>query len=390
MNIFKILANGDGTINEANVSAFLGYLIDPKADHALGFEFLKRFLKNSVDEENFDFEKFEYEIFYEQAFKEVDKSKQIVDIVVACYSINKGLAKESLLKNFIENKKTVHKIFLIENKIKAGSITEGQLINQFQSTKYELGDEYLDKLHSIYITPQSKTLKNEFLQNAVANSTHIFWKSTEDAEISVYSMIKEILELENNGSIEPLNEYTIHTIKAFNQFIENDFKSEKQEEKERLNDGSYIKKFEELNRVSNIEQKLKNLKSSLIQFDANYKEILAEVDMSEKRHPVLPAFVNGIRLNIGAGYSTRDKVGFSFTIDRNNENSKNQLMKLANQLKIELKKPNDKYGSYCRTENMKRAIKLININEIETQTRECINQMNEIRHVTMADHDHAS
>ena len=73
MNIFKVLANGDGSINEANVSAFLGYLLDPKADHALGSEFLKRFLEViSEDEESFEesFYDLDYQIFYEQAFKE--------------------------------------------------------------------------------------------------------------------------------------------------------------------------------------------------------------------------------------------------------------------------------------------------------------------------------
>ena len=44
MNIFKILANGDGKINEANISAFLGYLLDPYQNHSLGYEFLHRFI----------------------------------------------------------------------------------------------------------------------------------------------------------------------------------------------------------------------------------------------------------------------------------------------------------------------------------------------------------
>ena len=36
MNIFSILASGDGKIFELSISAFLAYLLDPKKDHGLG------------------------------------------------------------------------------------------------------------------------------------------------------------------------------------------------------------------------------------------------------------------------------------------------------------------------------------------------------------------
>ena len=44
MNIFKILASGNGNISETNVSAFLGYLLNPNEDHGLKDEFVKLFL----------------------------------------------------------------------------------------------------------------------------------------------------------------------------------------------------------------------------------------------------------------------------------------------------------------------------------------------------------
>ncbi len=49
MNIFKILASGHGSISETNVSAFLGYILNPKADHGLNAEFLKSFLKPLIE-----------------------------------------------------------------------------------------------------------------------------------------------------------------------------------------------------------------------------------------------------------------------------------------------------------------------------------------------------
>jgi len=42
MNIFKILASGDGTLKEPNISAFLKFLLDPSQTY--GLELLKRFI----------------------------------------------------------------------------------------------------------------------------------------------------------------------------------------------------------------------------------------------------------------------------------------------------------------------------------------------------------
>ena len=162
MNIFKILANGDGIINEPNVSAFLGYLLNPSADHTLRFEFLKRFLEPVVEGEDFNVEKYDYEIFFEQGFTS-ELGKQIVDIVIVCYSTDRGEKKESLLLEFLKNTKKVEKIFLIENKIKEGSFSPGQLSSQFKSTLSQLGKSFKSEIfYSIYITPDTQKLREEF------------------------------------------------------------------------------------------------------------------------------------------------------------------------------------------------------------------------------------
>ena len=41
MNIFKILSSGDGSIKEPSISAFLGYLLDPRQEHGLKDGLLK-------------------------------------------------------------------------------------------------------------------------------------------------------------------------------------------------------------------------------------------------------------------------------------------------------------------------------------------------------------
>jgi len=234
MNIFKILATGDGSINEANVSAFLGYLLDPKADHALGDEFLKRFLK-SLDKSNElfedDFYDLDFQIFYEQAFKEENNAKQIVDLVIVGYQTKMDSGKESIIHDFIANSKEIKKIFLIENKIRKGSLTKEQLIKQYKSTIHQIPDKYASSVTSIYLTPDEDKYVEEFnaTKYLLNNSFHIYWKSKlNEAKDSILKILLGLLQDEVMGKIEPLNEYTLHTIKAFCLFIENEFKSERQ------------------------------------------------------------------------------------------------------------------------------------------------------------------
>ncbi len=237
MNIFKILANGDGSINEANVSAFLGYLLDPKADHALGDEFLKRFIDNLDSENEFtdeDFYSLDFQIFYEQAFKEENNAKQIVDLVIVGYQTMMGTGKESLIHDFIANSKVIKHIYLIENKIRKGALTKDQLIKQYKSTIHQIPDEYANNVTSIYLTPDGEKYSREFLaaEDKLNNAYHIKWQSvTKNEQSSILEILQELLKDEVAGKIEPLNEYTLHTIKAFCLFIENEFRSERQLDK---------------------------------------------------------------------------------------------------------------------------------------------------------------
>ncbi|MBK9016799.1 MAG: PD-(D/E)XK nuclease family protein [Saprospiraceae bacterium] len=185
MNIFKILANGDGTLNEANISAFLGYLLNPYQDHGLGFEFLSRFLE-LLQIEEFNPSKFDYGVYFEQAFREKDKSKKIVDIVLLCFESSLGDKKESFVTNILKTSKKLKYIFLIENKINESSKKSNQLDEQFNSTKKELGIEE-EKIYSIYVTPEKESLKKEFDSFKSNNKFHIYW-NTKDQENEKYSL----------------------------------------------------------------------------------------------------------------------------------------------------------------------------------------------------------
>lgn len=280
MNIFKILASGDGSINEPNVSAFLGYLLNPKADHGLGDSLLKEFI-NKLISENIDnkesdlkskkkkeinhqlkdlvdinnevrnlsiYSDFEIKILLEQAFysNSVEKKEnQIVDIIILCYKKEnqkknkQSLAQKSINKN---NDGELVQIFLIENKIRQGATRELQLEKQYENTINKLEEigieEITQKISVIFVAPsfdeESKKsdvyddFKTKYPQSF---STRIFWDDNDNNDDESMSMIlKNILNLENIAEIEPITDYTKHTLKSFINFIDNGFKSSIEED----------------------------------------------------------------------------------------------------------------------------------------------------------------
>ena len=193
-----------------------------------------------------------------------------------------------------------------------------------------------------------------------------------DVWFSILELLHSLLEEEVFGKIEPLNEYTVHTIKAFCQFIENDFQSERQLEKIRKHDGSYSEKFRRLNENSNIVEKLNRLKNELVSQDKMFENLILGPSLASVRHPELYILINGVKIGINAGYSTRDKISFGYTINRNDPDSMQKLSSLVEKLGIKLKKQNDKYYAYCRTEEMKKTIKLNNPSKIEAKLKKVI------------------
>lgn len=264
MNLFKILANGYGTVNENNVSAFFGYLLDPNENHSLDKEFIKRFVDLILPDIDFDVNFYDSQVFLEQTF-----DKERVDIVLVFYKTNKGSNSQSQLKSFIDNEKEVEKVILIENKIKKGALNSDQVKRQRESAQKQLklGEE---NIYSVYLTPNSLNFKNEYLSIKNEYTTHCLWHETDDDTKSISDILKNILTDEANGTIEPISEYTKQTIKAFIQFVASDFKSEnkiKQEKKEGI--------FQ------------RDLHNSIESFNAKYSTILDETSFE-----ILRSFVN--------------------------------------------------------------------------------------------------
>lgn len=72
------------------------------------------------------------------------------------------------------------------------------------------------------MTPTSnrKALKSEFHNLELQNSNHVkSWIRWNEKENSIIRILKKILRKESEGEINPINEYTRHTIKAFILFL---------------------------------------------------------------------------------------------------------------------------------------------------------------------------
>jgi hypothetical protein len=215
MNIFEVLNQGNSRLHEPSISAMLGYLLDTRRDHGLGDTFFREFLSllnREVNDNRFKeyLEKnfIDTDILLEEPY-ELNDSTKYIDIQVSI-----------LNKDIQENREEDFRI-IIENKIKDNSVTEGQLESYYQAIVED--ESTIDNLAIVYLTPFSKrrSLKTEFKNLKLKDPKHIkSWIKWNDEEHGIIKILKKILKKESEGEINPINEYTRHTIKAFILFLD--------------------------------------------------------------------------------------------------------------------------------------------------------------------------
>ena len=264
MNIFRILAQGDGSINEPNISAFLGYLLNPNEDHGLGSYFLEQFLEqhfvfcNSLNESKNEktsvnsiynslngvyplTSKFEIKVFFEQAFKDQDdQNKEVVDIILLLYKIANDGKTETQFINYLKKERDLEHIFLIEVKVKDTSTKKGknadlgQLEKQIEKSRDKLKTlkdnystfDFENKLSAIFVSTgkqSEESNESDKAQKAFVKSynydkiqsipkSHIFWNKPintnslldiyEEKNSILYHSKKKLALVENTEEIE--------------------------------------------------------------------------------------------------------------------------------------------------------------------------------------------
>lgn len=262
MNIFKILSSGDGSIKEPNVTAFLSYILDPNEGHGLNSKFLELFLQPVISKNKELFP----DLFYKERVTDLSsKSKFNVTISIektVFLSDDSNRDLDVLIEISDDNDKTVKYCFCVENKIQDGSIRKNQLIEQSEGicNHYRNSYDTMPVISFIYLTKNNtKPAINSFVdfnhkltENAgvekIVASAHYFWSDSLDDDLhdcSVYYQLQNMLEFDSRGVIDPIHSYTKYTIKAFLNFIINNFQSYNEEKANTLERKKYNKPVRE-------------------------------------------------------------------------------------------------------------------------------------------------
>lgn len=287
MNLFKILASGDGVVNEPNISSFYAYLLDPSEGHGLGTRVLQDLLDPliAIAKNKDDYNEL-------KNLNNLIKGKERYDVWVYT-EISVDLARSDVTSQedksrhidiLVEIQDSNHEVkyaFCIENKIRNTSGQPGQLKEEMEGlrryyekkkqdsenssiTPTKTGELQNPKFGLIYITPDlsdatNNTIFSDDTKNMDAPYVHMTWSSKfsnlpDDSEKNKYIFyhLSDILEKEGKGLSEPIFDFTKHTIKAFLAFIDSDFKSLKEEKKEGLWAKMVYKDYDEFISKSNI------------------------------------------------------------------------------------------------------------------------------------------
>lgn len=317
MNIFKILSNGDGSVQEPNVSAYLGYLLDPNQEHGLQDNFLKIFLEPIIEDSNImnniknsensviDLSRnseYSVEIVLEKKVKTKNNKDRDIDIVIYIYN----------------KRNEILSIICVENKIRNSSAKKGQLDEELEGIKNEIKAENKEvSLAFIFLTPDKSTnVVKEFLEfkskYSDIVSKHYSWQEGDgDNSESIIKMLTRILEVETIGLIEPINEYSKYTMKAFLNFIRSDFSSYKKEKEYKRT--KFKKAFREYIRdVYNELEFDKNINVSDLK-DRVSRKVLKdnlgiEINQGTLNAQIYCAIVNAkVRKHYNIKYSNKDK-----------------------------------------------------------------------------------
>lgn len=228
MNIFTVLSQGKGRLNEENLSAMLGYLLTPAQTHGLGDTFLRPFLL-AVAEACDDLKRFEQvirsnkairaEVFLEVPYQ-VAEQRRVVDIELRIFS--RSLNPTSGELEDVE----IHRI-AIENKVKPQAADSAQFREEFLGILQDLEDDEQVAITMVLLTPpgESRRFTEEYQAlDAQLLASHrkawLRWAGAQDNRQHMVALLRHLLHQEAEAEISPLADYLRHTIKAFIRHIQ--------------------------------------------------------------------------------------------------------------------------------------------------------------------------
>lgn len=221
MNIFYALSEGRGRLTETNLSAFLAFLLTPHAPHGLGDTFLRSFLEELAQGSG-DPQRFRAVLARRSISAQVGLEVRYEGTVARIVDIDLQIFDEAMTQTKLHH-------VIVENKIKSAAAQLDQLREQFDCVMQALRQEEPSPVTVVFLTPPGDAggMQAEFdglqLDGVGANrKVWMRWRgvTAPGAPLTVVDLIRELLRREASAEIEPVTDYTRHTLKAFVQFLE--------------------------------------------------------------------------------------------------------------------------------------------------------------------------
>jgi len=232
VNLFKVFASGKKGFQEEYASVIMAWLLNPRMEHGLGYVFLNEFILQLAEG-------------FECDCKNGDGAEGLRKLAA---QLKATLRSDSCVKpevdsyieynvdnSFIDVVVAVNDyVFAIENKVRSSS---AQNIHQLQ-LQYEGiqgNDISIGKnICMVFLVPYNgngfdrkinveyEKLQIDYLKRRNDGRVLLAWQEINSGP-SVSRMLANILKAEREGGIDPLPEYTRHTLKALRRFIAESF-----------------------------------------------------------------------------------------------------------------------------------------------------------------------
>lgn len=293
MNIFKALSQGDGSINETNVTSFLSYVIHESNEFSAPFLLLfLDLVNNSLPNHNIydsievsgrsirhrakDFlSKYNYSAIPEQRLQ-VGKDIQDLDVLLTISE---------------RNNDNVCCYFLVENKIKKSAFKRDQCLKQYRLFN-QMGEFQEDvPIYSVLITPDFDIFKQTFDAIFIENELSVWFKWEAEEGISFIDTFRQLILLEAQAEISPIDGNTKFIMKNFIDFISSELSSQFKQVNRSVTGAEVLNEAEFV-------MASKNFK--LQRFDNNMIRIVNESNefINEPVKPILRDIIEDYGLNI--------------------------------------------------------------------------------------------
>jgi hypothetical protein len=278
MNIFKALSEGHGQISETNITSFLSYLLNSSNELKNSFFVLfSQLIDTGLNENKIcDLLNIKQKLIRE---KIIYFSNSYIVSSVPEHRIRKDgkhLIPDILVRIYSKNKEEIKVFFLIENKIKKGAISQGQLEKQVSYFK-DSDEDYVQNIpiYSIFITPDDDAFQASYknAKNENKNTVWLKWTNHVKCNESIEAILREVIKYEHKAEIEPIDLNTQFIIKSFIDYLATEFSKKERSKMNYSVSGFEVVASAEIN-IDNNDYTIKKFENKMIRIFDNEDELL--------------------------------------------------------------------------------------------------------------------